>query len=223
MPWRPMSCVPGPTDTLAREERANQGTQAQVFAKTTETGLSPNVAQQMVSHTERQQRLMEALGTQCGAAQTSQTQANQRSTEQVLTAIGAQAQAHQGHLNTMSQVSQSLLGSVSNLEQAAAAMAGQTGNIGPQITTAMGQMSGQIGQAVSSAMASQLPLPPPASIATTATPTVVATAAPVTPPAEQLTTLARVFGGAMDQGARELSQLMRGALRDFFVQATQPV
>ena len=62
----------------------------------------------------------------------------------------------------MNQVNQSFRGSVSSLEQAAAAMAGQTGSIGPQITTAMNAMSGQVseqlGQAVASAMAKA---PPP--------------------------------------------------------------
>ena len=108
------------TDRLALEARANQGTQAQVFATAVETGLPPQAVQQMVNQAETQQRLVTALGAQLQQAQTSQEQANQRNTEQVLAAIGAQAQAHQGHINTMNQVGQSLRGSVSNLEQAAA-------------------------------------------------------------------------------------------------------
>merc|ERR1711983_718057 len=106
-------------------------------------------------------------------------------------------------------------------------MAGHTAGIGPQITSAMGQMSGQIGQAVSDAMANQLPLPPPMfagpPVMTSAIPTatvVLATAAPVTPPAEQLTTLTTALSATMGQSARELSQLLRGALQDYFVQAT---
>ena len=167
----------------------------------------------MVNHAETQQRLFTALGTQLAQAQVTQAQANQRNTDQVLVVIGAQSQAQQGHINTMNQVGQSLRGSVSSLEQAVAAMAGHTAGIGPQITTAMGQMSGQIGQAVSSAMASQPPLAPPA-----APPTSIA---PVTPPADQLTTLATALGGAMGQGARELSRMLHNNLHDFFVQAAQ--
>ena len=82
-------------------------------------------------------------------------------------AIGAAAKAHRRHLDTMGEVSQGLRGNPSHLEQATAAMAGRTGNIGPQIKIAVGQSSGQLsgamGDAVTSAMANaQTPLPPPA-------------------------------------------------------------
>ena len=103
-----------------------------------------------------QRRLDASLESQFRASQTTQATQQQRNTELVIEAIGTSAQAHQRHLDTMSQVHESLRGSTSKLEQAAAAMAGHTGSIGPQITTAMDRMSGQIGQAVSTAMAGQV-------------------------------------------------------------------
>ena len=118
----------------------------------------------MVNQQENQQRLFTIAGQQFQQAQEAQTLQPRPNTELVIDAIGTSAQAHQRHLDTMGQVNQLLRGSVSNLEQAAAAMAGATAGIGPQIMTAMGQMSGQLGQGVSTAMANQPP--PPASIAT---------------------------------------------------------
>ena len=53
-------------DRLALEERANQRTQAQVFAAAAETGLLPAAVPQMVDHHERERRLLEA--TQITAA-----------------------------------------------------------------------------------------------------------------------------------------------------------
>ena len=122
----------GMTDRLALEARVNQSTQAQVFAAAAETGIPPTVVQGMVDHTEMQRRLETSLQAQFNAAQAAQATQQQRNTELVVDAIGAQAQAHQGHLNTMNQVNQSIRGSVSNIEQAATATAGHTGSIGPQ-------------------------------------------------------------------------------------------
>ena len=212
------------TDRLALETRVNQNTQALVFSTAASSGLPAQAVQGMVDHAEMQRRLEATLQAQFNASQTAQATQQQRNTELVIEAIGRSAQAHQGHLNTMNQVNQSLRGSVSNLEQAAAAMAGQTGSIAPQITAAMDRMSGQIGTAVSTAMASQMPPPPPPSIATPAIPTataVMATAAPATPPADQLVTLAQAVGAGIGQGARELSRMLHNNLHDFFVQAAQ--
>ena len=61
------------TDRLALDERANQGTQAQVFATAAETGLPAETVQRMVAHAERQNLLMESLGTQFQQAQDAQT------------------------------------------------------------------------------------------------------------------------------------------------------
>ena len=189
------------TDRLALETRVNQNTQAQVFSTAASSGLPAQAVQGMVDHAEMQRRLDASLQSQFTASQTAQATQQQRNTELVIEAIGKSAQAHQRHLDTMSQVHESLRGSTSKLEQAAAAMAGHTGSIGPQITTAMGQISGQVGQAVADAMAkAQPPLPPP--VTTSAIPTVgVATAAPVTPPAEQLATLATAFNATLGQSA----------------------
>ena len=165
------------TDRLALETRVNQNTQAQVFATAASSGLPAQAVQGMVDHAEMQRRLDASLQSQFTASQTAQATQQQRNTELVIEAIGKSAQAHQRHLDTMGQVHQSLRGSVSNLEQAAAAMAGQTGSIAPQITAAMDRMSGQIGSAVSTAMASQSSMPPPP-------PPSAVMAAPATPPAD---------------------------------------
>ena len=45
------------TDRFALETRVNQGTQAQVFATTTETSLPPATVQGMVDYAEIQQRM----------------------------------------------------------------------------------------------------------------------------------------------------------------------
>ena len=49
------------TDRLAQETRANQSTQAQVFATAAETGLPPRAVRQMVDHAEQQDVLKTAL------------------------------------------------------------------------------------------------------------------------------------------------------------------
>ena len=122
------------TDRLALEARVNQQTQAQVFATAAETGLPPQTVQGMVNHTEQQNRLLQALSSQMEQNHVAQNIAQTQNTGQIVAAIGAQAQAQQSHLNTMQQVNANLRGSMSSIEQAAAAMAGHTGSIGPQIT-----------------------------------------------------------------------------------------
>ena len=225
------------TDRLALETRVNQNTQAQVFSTAASSGLPPQTVQGMVDYAEMQRRLDASLQSQFRASQTTQATQQQRNTELVIEAIGKSAQAHQRHLDTMSQVHESLRGSTSKLEQAAAAMAGHTGSIGPQITTAMDRMSGQIGQAVAMAgqqqpMVVPVGVPVPAAsgsavgvpVMTSAIPTataVVATAAPATPPADQLVTFAQAIGAGLGQGARELSRMLHNNLHDFFVQAAQ--
>ena len=51
------------TSKLAREERMNQITQAQVFATAAETGAPPATVQGVVDHAEREQRLLQAINT----------------------------------------------------------------------------------------------------------------------------------------------------------------
>ena len=102
------------------------------------------------------------------------------------------------------------------------AMADQTAGLVPQTTTTMGQIPGQIGQTMTSAMANAQPppLPPPAS--TSATPiNAVATTTPVTPPPEQLTSLARIVGGAMGEGARGQKRKLHDNLHEFCLRAAQ--
>ena len=67
------------------EERADQNTQAQVFAIAAGVGLPPHAVQEMVKHAQQQQQkcllVGGALGIRLQQAQDVQTQAMQRSTD----------------------------------------------------------------------------------------------------------------------------------------------
>ena len=58
-------------DKLAPADRVNQRSQAQTFATTAETGLPPDVAEQVANNAERLHGLLEALGTQLQTSQAS--------------------------------------------------------------------------------------------------------------------------------------------------------